>query len=80
MPVVMGSNRTSVSIKWQAPEADGGSPVTSYEVELRPKTKAGLASMTDEWLTVYQVSVDCHCMVTCHLPSCALSQVVQRVL
>ena len=52
----MGSNRTSVSIRWQAPEADGGSPVTSYQVELRPKSKAGLAGMTDEWLTVYQVS------------------------
>lgn len=65
MPAVMGSNRTSVSIRWQPPEADGGSPVTSYEVELRPKTKAGLASMTDEWLTVYQVIFDSHCMVTC---------------
>lgn len=52
----MGSNRTSVSIRWEAPEADGGSPVTSYQVELRPKSKAGLAGMTDEWLTVYQVS------------------------
>ena len=27
----------------------------SYEVELRPKSKADLAGMTDEWLTVYQV-------------------------
>jgi len=54
-PTVLGSNRTSVSIRWDAPEADGGSAVTSYEVELRPKSKAGLAGMTDEWLTVYQV-------------------------
>lgn len=52
----MGSNRTSVSIRWQAPEADGGSVVLCYEVELRPKHKAGLAGMTDDWLTVYQVS------------------------
>ncbi len=44
-----------MSIRWDAPEADGGSAVTSYEVELRPKSKAGLAGMTDEWLTVYQV-------------------------
>ena len=65
MPAVMGSNRTSVSIRWQPPEADGGSPVASYQVELRPKTKAGLADMTDEWLTVYQVRFDCLCMVTC---------------
>ena len=57
MPTVMGSNRTSVSIRWQAPEADGGSPVSSYQVELRPKSKAGLAGMTDEWLTVYQVQI-----------------------
>lgn len=55
-PTVMGSNRTSVSIRWQAPEGDGGSAVSSYEVELRPKSKASLAGMTDEWLTVYQVS------------------------
>ncbi|KAL0040936.1 hypothetical protein WJX79_010532 [Trebouxia sp. C0005] len=53
-PTVLGSNRTSVSIRWDSPEADGGSAVTSYEVELRPKSKAGLAGMTDEWLTVYQ--------------------------
>lgn len=58
MPTVLGSNRTSVSIKWEAPEADGGSPVSSYQVELRPKSKAGLAGMSDEWLTVYQVSLD----------------------
>ena len=57
MPTVMGSNRTSVSIRWQAPEADGGSAVSNYEVELRPKSKASLAHMTDEWLTVYQVSL-----------------------
>jgi len=57
-PTVLGSNRTSVSIRWDVPEADGGSAVTSYEVELRPKSKAGLAGMTDEWLTVYQV--DCN--------------------
>ena len=78
MPVVMGSNRTSVSINWQAPEADGGSPVTSYEVELRPKTKAGLAGMTDEWLTVYQVGVGCHCMVTCQ--ASMLCRVISRAV
>jgi len=59
-PTVLGSNRTSVSIRWDAPEADGGSAVTSYEVELRPKSKAGLAGMTDEWLTVYQVGTHPH--------------------
>lgn len=56
IPILMGSNRISVRIRWQAPEADGGSPVSSYEVELRPKSKAALAGMADEWLTVYQVS------------------------
>lgn len=54
-PTILGSNRTSVSIRWDAPEADGGSPILSYEVELRPKSKADLAGMTDEWLTVFQV-------------------------
>ncbi len=57
---ILGSNRTSVSIRWEAPEADGGSTVLSYQVELRPKSKAGLAGMTDEWLTVYQVSDESH--------------------
>ena len=55
-PTVLGSNRNTVSVRWDAPDADGGSPVLSYEVELRPKSKAALAGMADEWLTVYQVS------------------------
>ena len=54
-PTVLGSNRTSVSIRWDAPASDGGSAVLSYEVELRPKSKAALASMPHEWVTVYQV-------------------------
>lgn len=67
MPTVMGSNRTSVSIRWQAPEADGGSPVFSYEVELRPKSKASLAGISDEWVTVYQVSSEALSNVCVHL-------------
>ena len=53
----MGSNRTSVSIKWSAPENDGGSEIMGYEVELRPKNKLALAGISNEWLTVYQVLI-----------------------
>ncbi|KAL3147790.1 Fibronectin type III domain-containing protein 3B, variant 2 [Trebouxia sp. C0010 RCD-2024] len=69
MPTVLGSNRTSVSIKWEAPEADGGSPVSSYQVELRPKSKAGLAGMSDEWLTVYQGEATA-CTMSCLYAGC----------
>ena len=54
----MGSNRTSVSIKWSGPENDGGSEVTGYEVELRPKNKLALEGISNEWLTVYQVVIN----------------------
>ena len=88
MPTVMGSNRTSVSIRWQAPESDGGAAVSSYEVELRPKSKASLAGMTDEWLTVYQVSLEalsdaCMCFESyiecCLLDTSASGTAAQRL-
>lgn len=59
---VLGSNRTSASIKWDPPEADGGSAVLSYEVSFRPKSRAAMASMPN-WMTVSQVRPDvkpCH--------------------
>lgn len=51
----MGSNRTSVSIRWDAPVEDGGSAISNYEVELRPKSKLALEGISNEWVIVYQV-------------------------
>lgn len=53
----MGSNRTSVSIRWAGPHNDGGSQILGYEVELRPKNKLALEGISNEWLTVYQVTI-----------------------
>ena len=55
-PTVMGYNRTYVTVRWEPPEVDGGSPVTSYQVELQPKSKAALEGMPPEWVTVSRVS------------------------
>ncbi len=56
VPKVIGSNRASVSLSWTPPEDDGGSPVTEYEVEMEPKSKAAIdGGMDKEYVTVYQV-------------------------
>lgn len=52
----LGCNRNSISIAWQEPEQDGGSPVQGYEVEMRPKCASAKCGMEDGWLTIYQVS------------------------
>ncbi|BDA40522.1 probable fibronectin type-III domain-containing protein 3a [Coccomyxa sp. Obi] len=55
VPKVIGSNRASVSLSWTPPEDDGGSPVTKYEVEMEPKSKAAIdGGMDKEYVTVYQ--------------------------
>lgn len=36
---VSGMTKTSFTIKWQAPENDGGSPITDYNVEIKETTK-----------------------------------------
>lgn len=36
-PEVTGTDKKSVALKWAPPEEDGGSPITSYVVEYRPK-------------------------------------------
>lgn len=38
----------------QAPEDDGGSPVTSYQVQVRPRNSGTRQGDADEWLAVYQ--------------------------
>lgn len=39
----------------QAPEDDGGSPVSAYLVELRPRSKAAQRTTVDDWVVAYQV-------------------------
>ncbi|XP_046554801.1 titin-like [Haliotis rubra] len=36
-PEVTGTDKKSVALKWAPPEEDGGSPITNYVVEYRPK-------------------------------------------
>lgn len=52
----MGIHRTAADLKWVAPAADGGSPVTQHQLEMRPKCATAIeAGIPDEWLLVYQV-------------------------
>ncbi|GFO38541.1 titin, partial [Plakobranchus ocellatus] len=36
-PEATGTDKSSVALKWSAPESDGGSPITNYIVEFRPE-------------------------------------------
>ncbi|KAH9498303.1 hypothetical protein Btru_006488 [Bulinus truncatus] len=36
VPEVTGTDRSSVALKWTAPETDGGAPIFNYVVEFRP--------------------------------------------
>ncbi|KAL4434999.1 hypothetical protein ABPG77_003824 [Micractinium sp. CCAP 211/92] len=53
-PALMGSSQTSLSIRWEGPEDDGGSAIQSYDVEIRPKSAAAVQGLADEWLLAYQ--------------------------
>lgn len=54
VPALVGSSQTSLSIRWQGPEDDGGSTIQSYDVEIRPKSAAAVQGLADEWLLAYQ--------------------------
>ena len=54
---------TSADLQWKAPESDGGSPLTSYIIEVRPDsrstwTKAGSVDGTSTSFTVPDLKVD----------------------
>ncbi|KAI8775760.1 titin isoform X2, partial [Biomphalaria glabrata] len=36
VPEVTGTDKSSVALKWTAPESDGGAPIFNYVVEYRP--------------------------------------------
>lgn len=36
---VSGMTKTSFTIKWQAPENDGGTPITEYIIEIKEESK-----------------------------------------
>lgn len=50
---VMGASRSSVTLAWQPPAADGGAPVTGYQVELQAVTRAAVEVLGRDWLAVY---------------------------
>ena len=55
-PRIVGLDRTAAELKWGSPAADGGSPVTQHQLEMRPKCATAIeAGIPDEWLLVYQV-------------------------
>ena len=56
-PALVGANRSSVTLAWAAPSADGGSHVLGYAAELQPKSAAAVEDgMPADWLLVYQAS------------------------
>lgn len=53
---VIGVSRTSVSLTWQQPHSDGGSPVTDYQVQLQAKSKVAAASLGSDWNIIFDGS------------------------
>eukprot|EP00884_Botryococcus_braunii_P015739 jgi/Botrbrau1/2849/Bobra.0125s0054.2 len=60
IPRAVGENRSSVTVEWRPPTDDGGSPVTHYQLELQPRSKAALQSLEKEWLLVYEGTSTAH--------------------
>lgn len=55
-PRIVARGRTTVQLQWSAPKMDGGSPVSSHQLEMRPRSyEAVAAGMPDEWLLMYTV-------------------------
>ena len=44
---ITGFTDSTVGLKWEPPELDGGSPVTSYVVEMRPTSKKAWTKVDD---------------------------------
>ena len=54
--IVTEVKRTGFSVRWLPPEEDGGSPVTSYDVDLLAVTKAAVTEdIPGDWSRVSQV-------------------------
>jgi len=48
--LVNGCTQSTVGLKWEAPDSDGGSPVTGYVVEMRPSNKKSWTKVDDTQL------------------------------
>ena len=44
---VTGFTESTVGLKWEPPELDGGSPITGYVVEMRPTSKKSWTKVDD---------------------------------
>ena len=44
---VTGFTESTVGLKWEPPELDGGSPITGYVVEVRPTSKKSWTRVDD---------------------------------
>ncbi|KAF8059974.1 FNDC3B [Scenedesmus sp. PABB004] len=53
---VVGITRTSVTVAWQPPHADGGSPVQGFQVQLQAKTKVAAAELGPDWIIIFDGS------------------------
>ena len=55
-PARLGCGPHSISIAWQPPEFDGGSPLVGFQLELAPKCSAALRGMPNDWSLAYEAS------------------------
>ena len=55
-PTRSAASHSDVTITWNPPEYDGGSPVISYELEMQPKCQTSIKDMPKEWMRVYEGS------------------------
>jgi len=44
---ITGCTESTVGLKWEPPELDGGSPITGYVVEMRPTSKKAWTKVED---------------------------------
>jgi len=53
---ITGVTESTVGLKWDPPELDGGSPITGYVVEMRPTSKKSWTKVDDTKSQEFTVS------------------------